>query len=152
MRVTRLDHVNIHTARFDESLRFYTEMIGLVNGPIPGALATPAGAPPRGAWLYDASGQPMLHLIRSAVHATDNSIPARLDHFAIACEDLEGYATRFERSGLPFERVSYPQFGIFQLVVHDPNGIKIELAFGAPGSHAARASGSGGKCSGKPTS
>jgi len=129
VRVTRLDHVNIHTARFDDSLRFYTEVIGLVNGPIPGALAAPAGEPPRGAWLYDAGDTPMLHLIRSAAHTPDASIPARLDHFAIACEDLEGYAERFERHGVPFERVSYPQFGIFQLVVHDPNGIKIELGF-----------------------
>lgn len=129
MRVTRLDHVNIHTAQFDESLRFYTEVIGLVNGPIPGALAAPAGEAPRGAWLYDASGHPMLHLIRSSAHAPEASIPARLDHFAIACEDLEGYAERFALNGVPFERVSYPQFGIFQLVVHDPNGIKIELGF-----------------------
>jgi len=129
VRVTRLDHVNIHTAQFDESLRFYTEVIGLVNGLIPGALAAPAGEAPRGAWLYDAGGHPMLHLIRSTAHAPEASIPARLDHFAIACEDLEGYAARFERLALPFERVSYPQFGIFQLVVHDPNGIKIELGF-----------------------
>jgi catechol 2,3-dioxygenase-like lactoylglutathione lyase family enzyme len=129
VRVTRLDHVNIHTAQFDESLRFYTEVIGLVSGPIPGALATPAGEAPRGAWLYDAEQRPMLHLIRSAAHTPDASIPARLDHFAIACEDLEGYAERFTQNAVPFERVSYPQFGIFQLVVHDSNGIKIELGF-----------------------
>lgn len=71
----------------------------------------------------------MLHLIRSAAHTPDASIPARLDHFAISCEDPEGYTARFERLALSFERVSYPQFGIFQLVVHDPNGIKIELGF-----------------------
>ena len=129
MRVTRLDHVNIHTAQFDESLRFYTEVIGLVSGSIPGALAAPSGEPPRGAWLYDTGGHPMLHLIRSAAHVPEASIPARLDHFAIACEDLEGYAERFAQNAVPFERVSYPQFGIFQLVVHDPNGIKIELGF-----------------------
>ena len=68
MRVTRLDHVNIHIAQFDESLHFYTEVIGLVSGPIPGALAAPSGEPPRGAWLYDTGGHPMLHLIRSAAH------------------------------------------------------------------------------------
>jgi catechol 2,3-dioxygenase-like lactoylglutathione lyase family enzyme len=132
VRVIRLDHVNIHTERFDESLRFYTEMIGLANGPIPGALAAPAGEAPRGAWLYDAGGHPMLHLIRSSAHTPDASIPARLDHFAIACEDPESYAELFARNAVPFQRVSYPQFGIFQLVVHDPNGIKIELGFSRP--------------------
>ena len=129
MRVTRLDHVNILSPHFEQSLHFYTEVIGLVSGSIPGALAAPSGEPPRGAWLYDTGGHPMLHLIRSAAHTPEASIPARLDHFAIACEDLEGYAERFAQNAVPFERVSYPQFGIFQLVVHDPNGIKIELGF-----------------------
>jgi catechol 2,3-dioxygenase-like lactoylglutathione lyase family enzyme len=132
VRVTRLDHVNILSPHFEQSLHFYTEVIGLESGAIPGALATPDGEPQRGAWLYDASGHPMLHLIRGNGGELDASIPARLDHFALSCEDLEGYAARLERHGVPFRRVSYPQFGIFQLVVHDPNGIKIELGFSTP--------------------
>jgi len=129
MRVTRLDHVNIQTAQFEQSLRFYSEAIGLEPGAVPAVLATPQGEAVRAAWLYDASGFPIVHLIRRALPADASPTPASFDHLALACEDMEGYAARLERLGIAFERVSYPQYGIFQLVVHDPDGIKIELGF-----------------------
>jgi catechol 2,3-dioxygenase-like lactoylglutathione lyase family enzyme len=132
MRVTRLDHANIQTPLFDESLRFYCEAIGLTAGPVPAVLATPQGEALRAAWLYDAGGFPIVHLIRHAMASGSAAMPAHLDHLALACEDMDGFAARLERLEVAFQRVSYPQYGIFQLVVHDPNGIKIELGFSSP--------------------
>ena len=129
MTVRRLDHVNIQTHRFDESLRFYAEGLGLRPGPLPSVLRTPAGEPVRAAWLYDAGGNPIVHLIRRAGGDDTAPAPAHFDHLALACEDLEGFAARLGALGHAFERVSYPQYGIEQLVLRDPNGIKIELGF-----------------------
>lgn len=132
MKVKRLDHVNIRTPVFEESLRFYTEALGLRPGPMPGILQSPAGEAARGAWLYDASGCPIVHLIRAAPDTTLTATPASFDHLGLACEEPERYAEHLARLGIPVQRVAFPQYGILQLVVHDPNGIKIELAFGEP--------------------
>jgi len=54
MSVGMLDHYNVSTRNLRDTVRFYEEVLGLVNGPRP-----PFDFP--GAWLYS-EGHPVLHL------------------------------------------------------------------------------------------
>src|SRR5947207_9293355 len=54
MSVGMLDHYNVSTRKLRETVQFYEDVLGFVNGPRP-----PFNFP--GAWLYSA-GQPVLHL------------------------------------------------------------------------------------------
>src|SRR6516165_5635530 len=54
MSVGMLDHYNVSTRNLRDTVRFYEEVLGLVNGPRP-----PFDFP--GAWLYS-EGHPLLHL------------------------------------------------------------------------------------------
>ena len=54
MSVGVLDHYNVSTRNLGDTVRFYEEILGLVNGPRP-----PFDFP--GAWLYS-EGHPVLHL------------------------------------------------------------------------------------------
>ena len=54
MSVGVLDHYNASTRKLNETVRFYEDVLGFMNGPRP-----PFDFP--GAWLYSA-GHPVLHL------------------------------------------------------------------------------------------
>jgi catechol 2,3-dioxygenase-like lactoylglutathione lyase family enzyme len=127
MRVLALDHVNIRTARLAETVRFYIENLGLTRGRLPSTPATSEDADPRGAWLCDATGRAIFHVIRDVEDAKAAAAP--IDHLALECVDREGFIARLTAGGVPFEIADYPKAGIRQLIVRDPNGIKIELGF-----------------------
>lgn len=127
MSVIRLDHVNICSGRFEQSLDFYVEGLGLTRGSLPAALAADPDSASRGAWLCDASGLAIVHLLR-AEGETEQGVSA-VDHFALACDDYEAAAGRLRRAGVAYQADDYPQIGVRQLVVRDPNGVKIELNF-----------------------
>ena len=54
MSIGMLDHYNVSTRKLQETVQFYQDVLGFVNGPRP-----PFNFP--GAWLYSA-GHPVLHL------------------------------------------------------------------------------------------
>src|ERR1017187_5652460 len=54
MSVGVLDHYNVSTRKLSETVQFYEDVLGFLNGPRP-----PFNFP--GAWLYSA-GHPVLHL------------------------------------------------------------------------------------------
>jgi catechol 2,3-dioxygenase-like lactoylglutathione lyase family enzyme len=128
MRVTALDHVNINTARLEETLRFYVEGLGLALAPMPVSLKTGKAADVRGARVCDAHGNAILHFIhRNTTEEAPASAP--IDHVALACEDREGFIARLTAGGYPFESVDLSEYGRHQIVVRDPNGITIHLSF-----------------------
>jgi len=53
--IRQLDHYNIRTGKIDETVAFYTGVLGLRDGPFPGDRKF-------GAWLYDTTDRPVLHL------------------------------------------------------------------------------------------
>src|SRR5262245_43919492 len=76
MSVGVLDHYNVSTRRLGDTVRFYEDILGLVNGPRP-----PFDFP--GAWLYS-EGHPVLHL--NDISPTDKQQPADSGGIgAIAC-------------------------------------------------------------------
>jgi catechol 2,3-dioxygenase-like lactoylglutathione lyase family enzyme len=126
MKILRLDHVNIHTGRFDETVGFYVDGLGLSRGPLPGPFGEP-GSEMKGAWLCDAAGSAIVHLLHDE-EASAGGVSA-VDHFALGCDDYDGFLNRLTDRRIDFEAADYPEIGVRQIVVRDPNGVKIELNF-----------------------
>ncbi|MGE0387596.1 MAG: VOC family protein [Gammaproteobacteria bacterium] len=146
--VKKLDHVNIATTRIDDTVRFYTEVIGLRSGPLPGM---PAGMKFSGAWLYDETDCPVVHLIGVDAAAADATLAmmrerrarpdfelaglegsGALDHIAFECEDYDAMRGKLADRALAHRLNEVASIGLKQIFVNDPNGITLELNFRAP--------------------
>jgi catechol 2,3-dioxygenase-like lactoylglutathione lyase family enzyme len=130
MTITALNHYNmiVPTTSLDAFCRFYEDVLGFsVRRELPLV------------WLY-AAGQALVH-----VTLTDGAAPPAegaghtsgvVDHVAFSCEDVERTLDRFRAESVPFVRRDFPDRGFTQLVLRDPLGLKIELNFAGPATHA----------------
>lgn len=130
MAVAGLDHVNIITDRLDETIAFYTRLIGLECGVSP---ATGMGM--QGAWLHVPGGPAIIHLIGHdpARHDVDGISPGTntgsFNHVALMCSGFDEVLARVAEMGLP-SKVYDRTFGnARQIFVHDPNNVRVELNF-----------------------
>jgi len=122
MSVGVLDHYNVSTRNLRDTVRFYEEMLGLVNGPRP-----PFDFP--GAWLYS-EGHPVLHL--NDISPTDK--PQRpdsgvIDHIAFGSRGFEAIKQHLTRKRVTFRVNEVPNSTRRQIFVTDPNNVLIELNF-----------------------
>lgn len=122
MSVGVLDHYNVSTRNLRDTVRFYEEVLGLVNGPRP-----PFDFP--GAWLYS-EGHPVLHL--NDISPTDK--PQRpdsgvIDHIAFGSRGFDAIRQHLTRKGVPFRVNEVPNSSRRQIFVTDPNNVLIELNF-----------------------
>ena len=122
MSVGVLDHYNVSTRNLRDTVRFYEEVLGLVNGPRP-SFDFP------GAWLYS-EGHPVLHL--NDISPTDK--PQRpdsgvIDHIAFGSRGFEALKQDLTRKGVPFRVNEVPNSTRRQIFVTDPNNVLIELNF-----------------------
>ena len=97
MSVGVLDHYNVSTRNLGDTVRFYEEVLGFVNGPRP-----PFDFP--GAWLYS-EGHPVLHL--NDISPTDK--PQRpdsgvIDHVAFGSRGFDAMKQHLARKGVRFQR------------------------------------------------
>ncbi len=123
--VRALDHVNLRApaALIERLRRFYTDIVGLQEGPRP---SFRSGS--RGHWLY-AGEQPLMHL---SISADGDGSPQRsgwLSHFAFACDDLAGTRARLDAAGIPYQVDIVDSLGQVQLFLTDPAGLGVELNF-----------------------
>jgi catechol 2,3-dioxygenase-like lactoylglutathione lyase family enzyme len=122
----RLDHYNISTRILDETVRFYVEVLGFENGPRP-----PFNFP--GAWLY-CEGIPVLHLNDIAgSDAEPASGTGVIEHIAFRSRGFKAMKRRLEELGMVHRVNQVPGRPLWQIFLHDPNGVEIELNFTAPG-------------------
>src|SRR5215471_12448287 len=131
MSVGVLDHYNVSTRNLRDTVRFYEEVLGLVNGPRP-----PFDFP--GAWLYS-EGHPVLHL--NDISPTDK--PQRpdsgvIDHIAFGSRGFDAIKQHLMRKGVPFRVNEVPNSSRRQIFVTDPNNVLIELNFDVAKETAAR--------------
>ena len=122
MSVGVLDHYNVSTRNLRDTVRFYEEVLGLVNGPRP-----PFDFP--GAWLYS-EGPPVLHL--NDISPTDK--PQRpdsgvIDHIAFGSRGFEAMKQLLSGKGVPFRANEVPNSTRRQIFLTDPNNVLIELNF-----------------------
>jgi catechol 2,3-dioxygenase-like lactoylglutathione lyase family enzyme len=141
--IRNLDHYNIRTFDIDGTVRFYIDVLGLHVGPFMQPTAT-------GAWLYDQTERPIVHLIgidRDDPEIAIGRIRERLsglgtpvdpetfhgsgaiDHVAFECEDYEGMKADFQARGMKYTENDVPSIKLRQLFVNDPNGVTLELNF-----------------------
>ena len=155
MDIKRVDHYSIRTHDLEASRRFYTEVIGLKEGPRP-----PFNFP--GYWLY--SGEPPADLQNPArnyglVHlmgfnkddpgSLDAYVGERkgeigsgtgaLDHVAFAASGCEAMIDRCRRNNVDFLERAVPVLGLHQMFIKDPDGVTIELNYAASDAPKAQA-------------
>lgn len=122
MSVGVLDHYNVSTRRLGDTVAFYEEILGLVNGPRP-----PFDFP--GAWLYS-EGHPVLHL--NDISPTDKQQPADsgvIDHIAFGSRGFEAMQRHLAQKGVQFRVNVVPNSSRRQIFLTDPNNVLIELNY-----------------------
>lgn len=141
MMVRRLEHYNIRTTKFAETVKFYDDALGMKTHRAPMA---PADMP--ATWIYDDSGVAVVHLtpvnpedpLGSYARITEyrGGEPdaafegsGAIDHVAFECEGLDEIKARLNSMKVAFVENSFPNFNLQQLFVKDPNGITLELNF-----------------------
>ena len=123
MTVSAMNHFTILTADLDATLAFYGEFLGLRAGPRP-----PFTFP--GAWLYAEGGDaPILHVIGG--RRRDELVKGVIDHMAFTGRGLQRTLAKLNEKSVPHELRKLPQYGTWQLFLHDPNGAKVEIDFDA---------------------
>jgi catechol 2,3-dioxygenase-like lactoylglutathione lyase family enzyme len=122
MSVGMLDHYNVSTRKLGDTVRFYEDILGLVNGPRP-----PFDFP--GAWLYS-EGHPVLHL--NDISPTDKKQPADsgvIDHIAFGSRGFEAMKQHLAQKGVQFRVNVVPNSSRRQIFLTDPNNVLIELNY-----------------------
>lgn len=128
MLLGQLFHTAIRTSDLDASVRFYTQVLGMLVADRP-----PIGFP--GAWLKpaQAGADAIFHFYAGdAARDPDGSVArgsGAIDHVSILCQGYADFKARFERFGLPYRENLVPATPLWQLFVYDPNGIQLELTF-----------------------
>jgi catechol 2,3-dioxygenase-like lactoylglutathione lyase family enzyme len=120
MPIRGLDHINIGTARLEETCRFFADCMDLKPGYRP-------DFPFGGAWLYHGD-QAVVHIVEKAADMRP-SAEAALDHFAFAAHGYDETVARLKDKAIGFAAIAVPGTRIRQLFLRDPNGVNIELNF-----------------------
>jgi catechol 2,3-dioxygenase-like lactoylglutathione lyase family enzyme len=116
--ISALNHVNIATARLEESKRFFTEVLGLSVGYRPD-FDFP------GYWLY-VGDRAIVHLV-GVEHARRPSTEAVLDHVAFDLAEPEAMLERLRAAGVAYRELVTPDGRIRQIFLQDPNGVRLEF-------------------------
>ena len=122
MSVGLLDHYNVSTCKLKETVQFYEDVLGFVNGPRP-EFDFP------GAWLYSA-GHPVLHLNDiSETNEQQRLGTGVIDHVAFGSRGFEAMKQHFISKGVPYRLNQVPNSTRWQIFLQDPNNVEIELNF-----------------------
>jgi catechol 2,3-dioxygenase-like lactoylglutathione lyase family enzyme len=126
MTVTAIDHVNLSvpSARLPEMLRFYTGIVGLVEGERP-HFNFP------GHWLYaDGARLAVLHLASYSEDELALAQPTgRFNHVCFRMTGLAALKGRLDAAGLQYREQRREGNPVIQLFVRDPAGVMVELSF-----------------------
>jgi len=127
MAISGMNHFTVLTDDVAATVRFYRDLVGLVEGPRP-----PLGFP--GAWLY-AGAQAVLHVVGGRPRAELKA--GVIDHMAFSASGLGATIAALDAKGVAYQCRQQAGTGVWQVFCHDPNGAKVELDF-APAEPAPR--------------
>lgn len=123
-----LFHVAVKTNDLDATVAFYTRIIGLVEVKRP-----EFGYP--GAWLGVKlpGGPAIIHIYAGGpALGPEGRAPAgtaAIDHVSLSCRGYHAFIARFRAAGLDWREFLVPGTALWQLFVHDPSGLQLELTF-----------------------
>lgn len=117
-RITDLDHVNIAIPRTKEAevLRFYREVLGLLEIPKPQELRSRGGA-----WFE--AGNAQIH-----VSLEDAEHPLSRRHVCVLVNNLDGAREAMKRHNIEIEEGGTAE-GLTRFFVRDPAGNRIEIGY-----------------------
>jgi catechol 2,3-dioxygenase-like lactoylglutathione lyase family enzyme len=120
--VGMLDHYNLRTRKFPETVQFYTDVLGLENGQRPN-FSFP------GAWLYS-EGRAVVHLVDIApsgeAQKPDSGV---VHHIAFVSRGYNAMKQSLAAKGVAFDTREVPGGELWQIFIRDPNGVMIELNY-----------------------
>ncbi|KAF8726021.1 hypothetical protein HU200_020605 [Digitaria exilis] len=119
-----LNHISIVCRSVEESLRFYTDVLGFVPIRRPGSFDFD------GAWLFNYGIG--IHLLQSE---DPGSLPEKREinpkdnHISFQCESMAAVERRLKEMGIPYVVRCVEEGGINvdQIFFHDPDGFMIEI-------------------------
>lgn len=124
----QLFHTAIKTGDLNTTVRFYTEVLGMIVADRP-----PIAFP--GAWLKPAQpgAEAIIHVYAGdAAREPDGTLQtgsAAIDHVSVVCQGYSEFRERFRKFGLEWRENLVPATPLWQLFIYDPNGIQLELTF-----------------------
>ncbi len=122
MRIRKLDHVNLVTARLSEMVAWYEEILGLASGPRP-------DFPFSGAWLY-ACDTAVVHLVEDkGKPRVGSEVALKIEHFALSATGMDQFEKILTEAGQPFEQINVPGTDLVQFHLADPDGNHIHVDF-----------------------
>ena len=128
MQIDQLNHVALHVADVEASIRFYRDVLGLEELPRP-AFNFP------GAWLRIGPGNSAqngvqeLHLIQRAPKETEDYSFPRERHYAMRVVEIEAAAARLREHNVQFEGPHTRPDGAKQIFFRDPDQHRVELCW-----------------------
>ena len=129
--INQIDHVNIRTSRFEETIVFYADVLAMKAMPLPGAADITEAA-----WLCDAAGRPAIHLSSLTTRFPVGDMPevsgegsGKVHHVAFECSDYDAMLAGLRACNQQVDLNDVPQIALRQIFVRDPNGILVELNF-----------------------
>ncbi|PCE43966.1 hypothetical protein COO09_03340 [Rhizorhabdus dicambivorans] len=121
----RLDHVTLSTARMDETVAFYGDILGMRPGYRPPLESN--GVKVDGAWLYAEGGDyPMLHIIN---RKPEEGATGAFNHFALRGTGLLAFLDHLRARAIEFKAAPVADTADSQVHFFDPNGVKVEMIF-----------------------
>ena len=133
MALTQVDHFLIQTADLGKTRDWYVRALGMTEGWHPD-FKFPV------VWLYIGK-KDVLHLTEGGANVSENRKKylgqqstdvhgsGVVDHVAFRATGLPDMLAHLEREGIQFTRRMVSDQGLYQLFLHDPNGVKVELNF-----------------------
>ena len=115
----KLEHVNVRTSNLEEMIKWYVEVLNMVNGDRPDF-----GFP--GAWLY-VGDTPAVHLVK--VTEEPKSIEPKIEHFAFAATGIKEFLAKLDDRDIPYSLATVRNLPIVQVNVSDPDDNHIHIDF-----------------------
>jgi catechol 2,3-dioxygenase-like lactoylglutathione lyase family enzyme len=126
MQVTGLFHVAIKTNDLNATVKFYTDVLGMTLAHRPDF-----GFP--GAWISTGEGVPIIHIYAGGpALGADGNTPygtSALDHVSLTIKGWDECLERIQRLGYDWRAAIVPGMSLWQIFVHDPSGVMMELTF-----------------------
>ena len=133
MPLSHLEHFLIQTADLQATRDWYVRVLGMREGPHPD-FKFPV------VWLYIGE-KDVLHLTEGGANVSENRKKylgqqstdvhgsGVVDHVAFRATGLPDMLAHLGREGIQFTQRMVSDQGLYQLFLHDPNGVKVELNF-----------------------
>ncbi len=128
--ITGIFHNAIRAHDLDTTRNFYTRVLDMVVDERRPKMDTP------GFWLRSRTpgGCDLIHVFGGRFAEIDGKVPfggAAVHHLSYFCRGYREVRGKIEAAGLSWRGQSAPVLGLWQIFVHDPNGILLELTFDA---------------------